>query len=119
MFSVTTNSAGTPALSYNNTNGAFTYTPPDLTPYLTTVMVVLVVTMMLTLLDGQQGSYYTNAGNLNAGTVPSARLTGTYNISVTGSASISNINDIGDVAINSASNLMKFLHTMDLIGSIA
>jgi hypothetical protein len=29
-YSVTTNSAGTAALSYNNTNGVFTYTPPDL-----------------------------------------------------------------------------------------
>ena len=35
------------------------------------------------LLDGQQGSYYQNAGNLNAGTLPGARLTealGTYQI---------------------------------------
>jgi hypothetical protein len=32
------------------------------------------------LLDGQQGSYYQNAGNLNAGTVPTARLgSGTAN----------------------------------------
>lgn len=37
-------------------------------------------------LDGQHGSYYRNAGNLNAGTVPVARLSGTYNISITGSA---------------------------------
>ena len=35
LFSVTTNSAGTPALSYNNTNGVFSYTPPDLSTYLT------------------------------------------------------------------------------------
>jgi len=35
IFSVTTNSAGTPALSYNNGTGVFSYTPPDLTPYLT------------------------------------------------------------------------------------
>jgi len=33
-FSVTTNSAGTAALSYNN-SGTFTYTPPDLSSYLT------------------------------------------------------------------------------------
>ena len=32
-ISVTTASAGSPALSYNNVSGVFTYTPPDLTPY--------------------------------------------------------------------------------------
>ena len=35
LFSVTQNSAGTAALSYNNTNGVFSYTPPDLSTYLT------------------------------------------------------------------------------------
>ena len=35
-LSVVTNSVGTAALSYNNTNGVFTYTPPDLSGYLTT-----------------------------------------------------------------------------------
>ena len=34
-LSVTTNTAGTAALSYNNSNGVFTYTPPDLSSYLT------------------------------------------------------------------------------------
>ena len=34
-LSVTTNSAGSAALSYNNTTGVFTYTPPDLSSYLT------------------------------------------------------------------------------------
>ena len=38
------------------------------------------------LLDDQHGSYYRNASNLNAGTVPAARLSGTYNINITGSA---------------------------------
>jgi len=32
------------------------------------------------LLDGQQGAYYRDASNLNAGTVPSARLSGSYTI---------------------------------------
>jgi hypothetical protein len=36
------------------------------------------------LLDGQQGAYYLNASNLNAGTVSTDRLSGTYNISVSG-----------------------------------
>ena len=35
LFSVTTNSVGSAALSYNNTNGVFSYTPPDLSSYLT------------------------------------------------------------------------------------
>ncbi|CAR63343.1 tailfiber like protein [Synechococcus phage S-RSM4] len=38
------------------------------------------------LLDGQQGEYYTNATHLFSGTVPSDRLSGTYNISVSGSS---------------------------------
>ena len=36
LFSVSTNAASaTPALSYNNNSGVFSYTPPDLSPYLT------------------------------------------------------------------------------------
>ena len=38
-LSVTTNSAGTAALSYNNSTGVFTYTPPDLSSYLTSYTV--------------------------------------------------------------------------------
>ena len=38
------------------------------------------------LLSGQAGSYYTNAGNMNAGTLPVARLAGTYNINISGTA---------------------------------
>jgi hypothetical protein len=34
-FSVITNTPGSPTLSYNNSTGAFTYTPPDLSSYLT------------------------------------------------------------------------------------
>ena len=34
-LSVSTNPVGTAALSYNNANGVFTYTPPDLSGYLT------------------------------------------------------------------------------------
>ena len=36
LFSVSTNAASaTPALSYNNNSGVFSYTPPNLSPYLT------------------------------------------------------------------------------------
>ena len=38
-FSVSTNSPGTAALSYNNLTGQFTYTPPDLSSYLTSVSI--------------------------------------------------------------------------------
>ena len=38
-FSVTTNAAGSPALSYNNATGVFSYTPPDLSNYLTSYTV--------------------------------------------------------------------------------
>ncbi|AOV59318.1 hypothetical protein C440309_095 [Synechococcus phage S-CAM4] len=34
------------------------------------------------LLDGAQGSFYTNAGNLSSGTLPTDRLAGSYNISI-------------------------------------
>jgi len=36
-LSVTTNSAGTAALTYSNTTGVFSYTPPDLSGYLTSL----------------------------------------------------------------------------------
>ena len=36
------------------------------------------------LLDGAQGSFYLNASNLNAGTLSTDRLSGTYNISISG-----------------------------------
>jgi len=35
LFSVSTNPVGTASLSYNNSSGAFSYTPPDLSGYLT------------------------------------------------------------------------------------
>ena len=37
-------------------------------------------------LDGQPASFYRSATNLNAGTLPVARLSGTYNISISGTA---------------------------------
>jgi len=50
------------------------------------------------LLDGQEGSYYLNSSNQNAGTLPAARLSGSYNISVDGSAgSLASLSDVGNV----------------------
>jgi hypothetical protein len=40
-------------------------------------------------LNGQAASFYTNATNLSTGTVPTGRLTGTYSISIDGSANSS------------------------------
>lgn len=65
------------------------------------------------LLDGQQGDYYRNAGNMNAGTLPGARLSGTYGISVSGSAaSLATARTIalsggvtGNVSFNGSSNV--------------
>jgi hypothetical protein len=37
-------------------------------------------------LDGQHGSYYRDAGHLNRGTVPKARLSGKYSIDISGKA---------------------------------
>jgi hypothetical protein len=37
-------------------------------------------------LDGEEGSFYRDASNLNAGTVPTGRLSGTYSISISGNA---------------------------------
>ena len=110
LFSVTTNSAGSAALSYDNNTGVFSYTPPD----------VSVLSgpnindgsgsgLDADLLDGQHGAYYRNADNLSAGTVPSARLTGSYSIDISGNAasasSISTgITGLSDVTITTPSN---------------
>jgi hypothetical protein len=37
-------------------------------------------------LNGQNGAFYQNSSNQNAGTLPAARLTGTYNIDISGNA---------------------------------
>ena len=50
------------------------------------------------LLDGQEGSYYLNSTNQNAGTLPVDRLSGSYTISVTGSAgSLGSLDAVGNV----------------------
>lgn len=64
------------------------------------------------LLDGQQGAYYLDAGNLT-GTIAAARLSGTYAISISGSAATlataRNIGLTGDatglIAFNGAGNV--------------
>jgi len=105
LLSVSTAAAGTPSLSYNSNNGVFTYTPPDLSGYITFANDGPGSGLDADLLDGQQGAYYRNAGNLNAGTLSTDRLSGVYNIDVTGSAgSLGALTNISDVSIAVPSN---------------
>lgn len=118
------------SLAYNFNDGVFTFTPPDLSSYLTSTGVLNTHTdvnhstpsdgdvlawnqsnlkwentaagtgggLDADLLDGQEGSYYRNSTNQNAGTLPAARLSGSYNISVDGSAgSLASLSDVGNV----------------------
>lgn len=52
------------------------------------------------LLDGQHGSYYQNASNLNAGTVPDARISGSYTgmTNLTGSGTVDFAKFLGNAA---------------------
>lgn len=130
VFSAVTNAPGTASLTYNSNSGIFTYTPPNLSLYLTSTGVLNTHTdvnhgtptdgdvlawnqanlkwentaagtgggLDADLLDGQEGSYYLNSTNQNAGTLPVARLSGSYNISVDGSAgSLALLSDVGNV----------------------
>ena len=118
------------SLAYNFNDGVFTFTPPDLSSYLTStgnLNTHLDVNhgvptdgdvlawnqsnlrwqntatgigggLDADLLDGQEGTYYLNSSNQNAGTLPADRLSGSYTISVTGSAgSLSSLSNIGNV----------------------
>ena len=113
LFSVTTNSAGTAALSYSSGTGVFSYTPPDVSVLSgPNVNDGTGSGLDADLLDGEHGSYYRDAGNLNAGTIPNARLSGLgtpYDIDISGNAasasSISTgITGLSDVTITSPSN---------------
>jgi hypothetical protein len=66
---------------------------PAGTAPLSIVSTTLVDNLNADLLDGQHGSFYLNAGNLNAGTIPTGRLSGTYPISISGSADVVSVAD--------------------------
>jgi len=73
-------------LSDNPSFKTVTITEPDGNPPLTIQSRTLVTYLNADLLDGFEGSYYRNADNLNAGRVPSARLSGSYNINISGTS---------------------------------
>ena len=90
--SVITNSAGTAALAYNNSNGEFTYTPPDLSTFLTSYTEsdpVFVASPANTITTGKIGNWDTTFGWGNHGTVG-------YLTSLTGS----NIGTLQDVNLS-------------------
>ena len=109
IFSATNASAsGGGSLSYSGATGVFTFTPPDLTPYMTSSNGGAGSGYDADLLDGQHGTYYTSATNLLTGTVPSGRLTGTYNIDISGTAATASaasfgISGLSDVNVTSPS----------------
>lgn len=63
-------------------------------------------------LGGQPGSFYTNAGNLNAGTLPSARLSGVYSGALT-------LNNAGNVFAGNGSALTALNATNVASGTLA
>ena len=113
LFSVTTNSAGTAALSYTSGTGVFSYTPPDVSVLSgPNINDGAGSALDADLLDGEHGSYYRDAGNLNAGTIPNARLSGLgtpYDIDISGNAATASsvstgITGLSDVTITTPSN---------------
>ena len=113
LFSVTTNSAGTAALSYSSATGVFSYTPPDVSVLSgPNINDGSGSALDADLLDGEHGSYYRDAGNLNAGTIPNARLSGLgtpYDIDISGNAATASsvstgITGLSDVTITSPTN---------------
>ena len=83
-LSVSTAAAGSPALSYNNTNGVFTYTPPDLSSFITASS-----TDTLTNKSGNISQWTNDSGYLTTetytGTVTSVAATVPTGFTVTGS----------------------------------
>lgn len=67
------------------------------------------------LLDGQEGSFYQNASNLNAGTVPSARISGAYTgfTNVTGSGTADFARFLGTTADTAAAPSFSFTQDPD------
>ena len=105
-FSVTTASAGTAALSYNNLTGAFTFTPPDLSSYLTSVpaQTFASITGKPTTLAGY--------GITDAATLSNMAPTGA--VDFTGATSV----DFTGATITGTSFLTSYTETDPVVGAI-
>ena len=69
-------------------------------------------------LAGQAASYYLDATNINAGTLPSARLTGTYGISISGNAATATSATSATSATNSTQlNGQAAAYYLDLVNA--
>ena len=110
LFSVTTNSAGSPALSYNNNNGVFTYTPPDLSGYLTSESDTL---STVTGRGASTNTFSTFSGGLST---TSLTLTGT------GSTTLNHSGDLGasttSFYVNNTSNTVTLFRASSTLGCI-
>lgn len=84
-------SAATPTFS-RLTLGVATGTAP-----MVIASTTLIANLNADLLDGQHGTYYQNAGNLNAGTIASARLAGAYT-GITGLGTLATLTVTGAAA---------------------
>lgn len=98
-LSVTTNAAGTAALSYNNTTGAFSYTPPDLSGYLTSEVNDLTAAVTWANVPNANITQASVTQHQAALSITESQISdlGTYLTSVA-------LNDVSDVTITSASN---------------
>ena len=91
LFSVTQNAAGSAALSYNNTNGVFSYTPPDLSSYLTA--------------EADTLATVTSRGSSTTDNVSVGGLTAT-------SATVTNLNGAGAIVFSSSSGQLQQTNTL-------
>ena len=104
-LSVTTNSAGSAALAYNNSSGVFTYTPPDLSSYLITESDTL---------DSVLGRGNVSGIGLSVGVVTSTSFRGDLIGNVTGNTSgnagtataLETARTIGGVSFDGTSNII-------------
>ena len=112
LFSVTTNAAGSPALSYNNNTGVFSYTPPDISTFISAEADTLdTVTgrgastanaLSLT----NTGTGLTLTGGTGAGRLD-VKNAGAYAISLNASAGINTADGVGLYIGNIATNTWR------------
>jgi hypothetical protein len=98
-FSVTTASAGTAALTYSNSTGVFTYTPPDLSSYLTAETNDLTSAVTWANVPNANITESSVTQHQSALSITESQISdlGTYLTSVA-------LNDVSDVTITSASS---------------